>query len=164
MVRVDIPGSTFGEIPGCPVGTRWEDRDAMMEDHIHPMKVAGIYGRKADGARSVVLNGEFEDEDHGETFVYIGSGGRAPEVRFGPQTCDQSLDKNNLNQSLVMSAKRQTPVRVIRGSGLKSKFAPYAGFRYDGLYTVHNVGISILISMSSGVNASVALSNSLDWK
>lgn len=73
----------------------------MSADHIHPPLVAGIYGRKADGARSVVLAGEFDDEDNGDTLyvvlqclcsfrmftslfsfgsTYIGSGGREPGV------------------------------------------------------------------------------------
>ncbi|PSR77133.1 hypothetical protein PHLCEN_2v8041 [Hermanssonia centrifuga] len=113
-------------------------RRSCSADHVHPPLQAGIYGRKADGARSVVLGGGFdEDEDHGDTFTYIGSGGRESDVRWGPQTRDQSFE-NTLNQSLRMSALLQKPVRVIRGSELKSVYAPYAGFRYDGLYTVHN--------------------------
>lgn len=42
----------------------------MSEDHMHPPLVAGIYGRKADGARSVVLAGAYDDEDHGDT-LYV---------------------------------------------------------------------------------------------
>ena len=44
----------------------------MSEDHVHPPLVAGIYGRKEDGARSVVLSGEYDDEDRGET-LYVRS-------------------------------------------------------------------------------------------
>ena len=39
----------------------------MSDDHVHPPLVAGIYGRRADGARSVVLNGAYDDIDHGDT-------------------------------------------------------------------------------------------------
>ncbi|EKM51303.1 uncharacterized protein PHACADRAFT_263341 [Phanerochaete carnosa HHB-10118-sp] len=42
-----------------------------------------------------------------------------------------------------MSACLKKPVRVIRGDGLKSKYAPAAGFRYDGLYTVSNPRIEM---------------------
>ncbi len=43
-------------------------RRSCSADHVHPPLQAGIYGRKADGARSVVLGGGFdEDEDHGDT-------------------------------------------------------------------------------------------------
>ena len=41
--------------------------------------------------------------------------------------------------NLQISAKTGRPVRVIRGARLNSRYAPYMGFRYDGLYTVHNV-------------------------
>lgn len=38
---------------------------------VHPPLVAGIYGRKETGARSVVLAGHFEDEDYGDhLYVY----------------------------------------------------------------------------------------------
>ena len=42
----------------------------MSEDHVHPPLIAGIYGRKEDGARSVVLSGVYDDEDRGET-LYV---------------------------------------------------------------------------------------------
>lgn len=52
-------------------------RKALSASYVHPPLVAGIYGRKADGARSVVLAGEYDDEDHGDslyarlTLVYL---------------------------------------------------------------------------------------------
>ena len=38
----------------------------MSESAVHPPLVAGIYGRKGTGARSVVLAGHFPDEDYGD--------------------------------------------------------------------------------------------------
>lgn len=38
---------------------------------MHPPLVAGIYGRKANGARSVVLAGEFADEDFGDRLCVL---------------------------------------------------------------------------------------------
>lgn len=38
----------------------------MAASCIHPPLIAGIYGRKATGAFSVVLAGEFPDEDYGD--------------------------------------------------------------------------------------------------
>ena len=43
----------------------------MSLDHVHPPTMAGICGSKIDGARSVVLAGEYDDEDHGETLYAI---------------------------------------------------------------------------------------------
>ncbi|GJE94049.1 YDG/SRA domain-containing protein [Phanerochaete sordida] len=134
-IRGEIAGAVFGNIPGVPIGKVFENRKALSASAVHPPLVAGIYGRKQTGARSVVLGGYFDDEDYGDHFTYIGSGGRAPGVRFGPQTEDQSF-QNDLNEALRMSALLKKPVRVIRGHKLQSKYAPYAGFRYDGLYTV----------------------------
>lgn len=141
-IRRGIAGAIFGHIPGVPIGTVFENRKALNASSVHPPLVAGIYGRKETGARSVVLGGHYEDEDYGDHFTYIGSGGRAPGVRFGPQTEDQTFD-NNLNAALLMSAKLKRPVRVIRGAGLKSKYAPNTGFRYDGLYTVSKPRIEV---------------------
>jgi hypothetical protein len=81
--------------------------------------------------------------DLGEAFTYTGSGGRdlkgtaaAPKnLRTAPQTTDQTFD-NNFNASLKKSADTRTPVRVIRGYKLDSKYAPVQGYRYDGLYVV----------------------------
>jgi hypothetical protein len=56
----------------------------MAADHVHPPLVAGIYGRKGDGARSVVLAGEFADEDHGDHLWVI------------PQECLLSMISVNL--------------------------------------------------------------------
>ena len=87
-------------------------------------------------------------------------------MRSGPQTKDQSLD-NHYNKSLVVctsrfsvvpnftrssayctfqvSSQHQHPVRVIRGYKLTSRYKSYEGFRYDGLYTVHNVRDFLLL-------------------
>ena len=77
-------GAKFGHIPGYPVGTVWKDRyvpqlcmalrctqhdvarKALAASSVHPPPLSGIYGRKATGARSVVLAGRFDDEDHGD--------------------------------------------------------------------------------------------------
>ena len=35
--------------------------------------------------------------------------------------------------TVLMMANRGRPIRIIRGHGLQSKYAPRAGLRYDGL-------------------------------
>lgn len=117
-----------------PIGTVFKNRIAAKL--LHPLLVGGIYGR-ADGARSVVLSKYYDDEDYGDHFTYIGSGGKETGLRTGPQIQDQSFD-NLANASLVMSAKRKKPVRVLRSCELNSKYAPLEGLRYDGLYIVSN--------------------------
>jgi putative restriction endonuclease len=78
---------------------------------VHRPRVAGISGHGREGADSVVLAGGYEDvDDFGNEILYTGHGGA--------------------NTLLGL------PVRVIRGARLHSPYAPPAGYRYDGLYSV----------------------------
>ena len=43
------------------------------------------------------------------------------------------------------SAVKGLPVRVVRGYKLKSVYAPYAGYRYDGLYRVEKVSNIVMV-------------------
>ncbi|XP_027772787.1 E3 ubiquitin-protein ligase ORTHRUS 2-like [Solanum pennellii] len=70
------------------------------------------YGR----AQSVALSGGYEDdEDHGEWFLYTGSGGRdlSGNKRTNKlQSFDQKFEK--LNEALRVSCLKGYPVRVVR--------------------------------------------------
>ncbi|KAH6917353.1 PUA-like domain-containing protein [Coprinopsis sp. MPI-PUGE-AT-0042] len=140
--RVHNP-KRFGHIPGVAVGTWWETRMGCSRDSVHAPPVGGISGGK-DGAHSVALSGGYDDDvDLGYAFTYTGSGGRdlkgtkqnPKNLRTAPQSSDQTFD-NHFNQMLLKSSETKKPVRVIRGFKLKSKYAPYEGYRYDGLYVV----------------------------
>ena len=133
----DQPGDDrqrrFGDIPGTSIGTQFASRRELAAAGIHRPLVAGISGSQTDGADSIVLSGGYEDdEDHGELIVYTGHGGNDPNT--GRQIDDQEWSRGN--QGLRVSQLRGLPVRVVRGSGLKSDYAPESGFRYDGLYRV----------------------------
>ncbi|KAI0778162.1 hypothetical protein BD413DRAFT_684062 [Trametes elegans] len=152
MKRVHDP-KTYGAIPGIPVGTWWETRQACSVDAIHAPWVAGI-SSGPQGAYSVALSGGYEDDvDLGEGFTYTGSGGRnlkgtkekPKNLRTAPQSCDQSFE-NPFNKALKRSFETKKPVRVIRGYKLDSAFAPDEGYRYDGLYTVESA------TMEKGLN------------
>ncbi|TFK89773.1 hypothetical protein K466DRAFT_574615 [Polyporus arcularius HHB13444] len=142
MIRKYDP-KTYGAIPGVPVGSWWETREACSKDSIHAPWVAGI-SAGPQGAYSVALSGGYEDDvDLGEAFTYTGSGGRdlkgtkanPKNLRTAPQTSDQTFE-NNYNKALLRSSETKKPVRVIRGPKLRSPYAPAEGYRYDGLYTV----------------------------
>ncbi|KDR79036.1 hypothetical protein GALMADRAFT_266451 [Galerina marginata CBS 339.88] len=143
----------YGEIPGFPVGTRWEDREHMYQDGFHLTLQAGIQGREQSGACSIVLSTGYEDDvDLGEEFTYTGSGGQKHRNdKDRRQQRDQEWKRGN--QALKMSCLLQKPVRVIRSFRLKSEYAPTEGYslwlwfieslldqfvsyRYDGLYDV----------------------------
>ncbi|KFK30611.1 hypothetical protein AALP_AA6G004000 [Arabis alpina] len=147
-IFVTIPQDHFGPIPpendpvrnqGVLVGESWEDRLECKQWGAHYTHVAGIAGQSKYGAQSVALSGGYEDdEDHGEWFLYTGSGGRdlSGNKRISKvQTSDQKFDK--ANEALRLSCRMGYPVRVVRSHKEKrSAYAPQEGVRYDGIYRV----------------------------
>lgn len=128
-----MPERIFGHIPGFPEGSIFESRAALSEAGLHRPTVAGISGSAREGADSIVLSGGYEDdEDHGNTIVYTGHGGR--DTMSGKQVADQSFTRGN--RALAYSSLNGLPVRVIRGAGHDSPLSPSRGYRYDGLFLV----------------------------
>ncbi|XP_024539605.1 E3 ubiquitin-protein ligase ORTHRUS 2 [Selaginella moellendorffii] len=137
----------FGAIPaendpernlGVLVGETWADRMECRQWGAHSPHVAGIAGQSDRGAQSVVMSGGYEDdEDHGEWFLYTGSGGR--DLSGNKRTNDQSFDQvfSKSNRALSVSCLKGYPVRVVRSSkDVRSAYAPQEGLRYDGLYRI----------------------------
>lgn len=123
----------IGIIKGVNVGSHFEDRRQLYDAGVHRALQAGIVGRSAVGAESIVLSGGYvDDTDFGSIIVYTGEGGR--DQNTGRQVKDQEFVRKN--QALVTSSLEGLPVRVIRGSGHKSEHAPEDGYRYDGLFRV----------------------------
>ncbi|XP_024371573.1 E3 ubiquitin-protein ligase ORTHRUS 2 isoform X2 [Physcomitrium patens] len=124
---------------GVLVGECWEDRMECRQWGAHLPHVAGIAGQSDYGSQSVALSGGYEDdEDHGEWFLYTGSGGRdlsGNKRTNKEQSFDQKFDK--MNEALRVSCKHGFPVRVVRSHKEKrSAYAPDAGVRYDGVYRI----------------------------
>ncbi|KAJ1383868.1 Zinc finger, RING-type [Sesbania bispinosa] len=147
-IFVTVPPDHFGPIPaendptrdrGVLVGDTWEDRMECRQWGAHLPHVAGIAGQSTYGAQSVALSGGYiDDEDHGEWFLYTGSGGRdlSGNKRTNKQ---QSFDQKfeNMNEALRLSCRKGYPVRVVRSHKEKrSSYAPDAGVRYDGVYRI----------------------------
>ncbi|XP_019167510.1 PREDICTED: E3 ubiquitin-protein ligase ORTHRUS 2-like isoform X5 [Ipomoea nil] len=129
--------SVLGESIKCSFCMQLPDRPVTWGIHRPP--VAGIAGQSKYGAQSVVLSGGYEDdEDHGEWFLYTGSGGRdlSGNKRTNKnQSFDQTFD--NLNQALLVSCEKGYPVRVVRSEKEKrSSYAPEKHLRYDGVYRI----------------------------
>ncbi|KAL3500952.1 hypothetical protein ACH5RR_035401 [Cinchona calisaya] len=147
-IFVTIPQDHFGPIPpendpernqGVMVGETWEDRMECRQWGAHFPHVAGIAGQSDYGAQSVALSGGYEDdEDHGEWFLYTGSGGRdlsGNKRTNKKQSFDQKFEK--LNEALRASCRKGYPVRVVRSHKEKrSSYAPEKGVRYDGVYRI----------------------------
>ncbi|KAG8066872.1 hypothetical protein GUJ93_ZPchr0005g16170 [Zizania palustris] len=148
QIFVTIPPDHFGPIPakndprrntGVQVGEKWEDRLECRQWGAHFPHVAGIAGQSKYGAQSVALSGGYvDDEDHGEWFLYTGSGGRdlSGNKRTNKvQSSDQKFEK--LNAALRISCLKGYPVRVVRSHKEKrSSYAPEDGVRYDGVYRI----------------------------
>ncbi|XP_071692508.1 E3 ubiquitin-protein ligase ORTHRUS 2-like [Rutidosis leptorrhynchoides] len=147
-IFVTVPPDHFGPITaendpergmGVLVGETWEDRMECRQWGAHLPHVAGICGQSEYGAQSVALSGGYEDdEDHGEWFLYTGSGGRdlsGNKRTNKTQSFDQKFDKSN--EALRVSCKKGYPVRVVRSHKEKrSAYAPEQGVRYDGVYRI----------------------------
>ncbi|WCJ42045.1 Zinc finger (C3HC4-type RING finger) family protein [Euphorbia peplus] len=147
-IFVTIPPDHFGPIPaendpernqGVMVGESWEDRLECRQWGAHFPHVAGIAGQSGYGAQSVALSGGYvDDEDHGEWFLYTGSGGRdlsGNKRTNKEQSFDQKFEK--MNEALRMSCRKGYPVRVVRSHKEKrSSYAPEGGVRYDGCYRI----------------------------
>ncbi|KAI9164544.1 E3 ubiquitin-protein ligase uhrf1 [Blastocladiella emersonii ATCC 22665] len=161
-VKCLVPKKHRGKIPGVLCGQSWKIRNLCAASGVHRPLVAGIHGGNGkgdDGALSIVLSGGYEDDvDHGEEFIYTGSGGRdlnegGKNLRTANQSAPQKLEKGNLALARTCNAKlnstkgaeaanwrKSLPVRVVRSYKLKKTdhgdYAPDAGVRYDGLYKV----------------------------
>ena len=126
---------TIESITPYTVGSCFASRAELSRAGVHGPRIAGIAGSGRSGARSVVLNGAYEDtEDFGDVILYTGQGGRDPET--GRQVAPQTLTRGNL--ALAINAIHHLPVRVIRGARHPSSYAPPWGYRYDGLYRVED--------------------------
>ncbi|KAJ3527643.1 hypothetical protein NM688_g8103 [Phlebia brevispora] len=122
----------FGPLEGLSLYDTFENRQQLSQLYIHPPREAGLYGTR-DGVTSIVMSGSYEDdEDHGVDVIYTGCGGRD---RKGNQIGDQSFGQY-LNGGLRLNSYSGNLVRLFRGSGLLSPYAPVHGLRYDGLYEV----------------------------
>ncbi|KAK4413485.1 E3 ubiquitin-protein ligase ORTHRUS 2 [Sesamum alatum] len=147
-IFVTVPLDYFGPITaesdpqrnqGVLVGETWEDRMECRQWGAHFPHVAGICGQADHGAQSVALSGGYEDdEDHGDWFLYTGSGGRdlSGNKRTNKiQSFDQTFEK--FNEALRVSCRKGYPVRVVRSHKEKrSSYAPQEGVRYDGVYRI----------------------------
>lgn len=130
-----MPSRIFGDIPGIPEGSEFDNRMMLSQYGVHRPLQAGISGSQLEGADSIVLSGGYEDDhDLGDEIIYTGHGGRSQDT--GQQVTDQELVRQNL--ALALNCQRGLPIRVIRGHTHKSLYSPTEGYRYDGLYRIES--------------------------
>ena len=142
-------GERYGEVSDVIVGQVFgagdyqrEGRFEMSRNGFFVPKVQPEWLEPAKGCYSIILNNDNGlSQDHGDTIVYAGGGGRhRGQNRSAPQSFHQSWD-NQTNAALRHNHTSALPVRVIRGpklSGPHGTSASGGGYRYDGLYRVTN--------------------------
>lgn len=124
----------FGTPLGVNEGQVFKSRLDLIEAGLHRFTVHGIDGNGLDGAAAIVLSGGYEDDvDLGDEIIYTGHGGNDASTK--KQFENQSWDSAG-NKGLVISQKRNLPVRVIRSYKHDSVFSPKVGYKYGGLYRV----------------------------
>ncbi|KAI9648623.1 hypothetical protein NHQ30_003261 [Ciborinia camelliae] len=103
---------------GHMIGDWWPERICAMRDRAHGDLRRGICGKAGVGAVSIILGKsskeDYKDIDNGDEIEYCGD---------GRELMDLSHEKGML-------------IRVLRGAGVDSKWAPAVGIRYDGLYKI----------------------------
>lgn len=119
----------FGHISYYQPGDVLENRLALSRAGLHRPTRAGVSGSELEGADSIILADQYEDDDfREEDIIYSGSGGRDP--RTGKQVTNQEMTGRNL--MLRRSQETGQPVRVFR----KVPTETGSGYRYEGLYQV----------------------------
>ncbi|PQE29730.1 ydg sra domain-containing protein [Rutstroemia sp. NJR-2017a WRK4] len=107
---------------GLDVGQWWFSRLAVLRDGAHGEIEAGIFG--VANALAIALSGKgYANVDMGDEIYYVGTPGEKGEPSRGTKLLESSLLNKN-------------PIRVLRSVNKDSKYAPKAGFRYDGLYQI----------------------------
>ena len=126
-----MPQPIFGHMGSCRPGDTFRNRIDLAMSGVHRPRRAGVCGTQILGAESIVLAGQYEDDDFSEAEIrYSGNGGRDP--KSGRQVTDQISTGTNL--ALLKSVETGRPVRVLR------KVPALDGgpdvYRYEGLYRV----------------------------
>ena len=126
-----MPQPICGHMGSCRPGDTFRNRSDLAMSGVHRPRRAGVCGTQILGAESIVLAGQYEDDDFSEAEIrYSGNGGRDP--KSGRQVTDQISTGTNL--ALLKSVETGRPVRVLR------KVPALDGgpdvYRYEGLYRV----------------------------
>ena len=122
---------TFGHVGTARPGDTFRNRLDLAFSGVHRPRRTGVCGTQQLGAESIVLAGQYEEDEFGEPEIrYSGSGGRDPKT--GHQTTDQVATGTNL--ALLRSQDNGQPVRVLRKVPAES--GGLEVYRYEGLYRV----------------------------
>ena len=121
----------FGHVGSCRPGDTFRNRIELALSGVHRPRRAGVCGTRQFGAESIVLAGQYEDDDFGEEeILYSGNGGRNPKT--GRQITDQVTTIGI--SALLQSVEAGRAVRVLRK--VPAEDGGPEVYRYEGLYRV----------------------------
>jgi hypothetical protein len=121
----------FGHVGTYRPGDTFRNRIDLALSGVHRPRRAGVCGTQPLGAESIVLAGQYEDDEFGEEEIcYSGNGGRDPKT--GRQIADQVATTGIL--ALLRSVETGLPVRVLRK--VPAEDSGLDVYRYEGLYRV----------------------------
>ncbi|GAB3851238.1 hypothetical protein GCM10028822_17690 [Hymenobacter terrigena] len=121
----------FGHVGSYRPGDTFRNRIELSLTGVHRPRRAGVCGTQLLGAESIVLAGQYEEDDFSEDEIrYSGNGGRDPKT--GHQISDQVATTGIL--ALLKSVEAGLPVRVMRK--VPAEDGGLEVYRYEGLYRV----------------------------
>ena len=121
----------FGHVGSYRPGDTFRNRIDLALSGVHRPRRTGVCGTQLLGAESIVLAGQYEEDDFGEEEIrYSGNGGRDPKT--GRQITDQVPTTGIL--ALLKSEETGGPVRVLRKVPTEDNGPDV--YRYEGLYRV----------------------------
>ncbi|GAA4025865.1 hypothetical protein GCM10022409_07340 [Hymenobacter glaciei] len=121
----------FGHVGSYRPGDTFRNRIDLSLSGVHRPRRTGVCGTQLLGAESIVLAGQYEEDNFGEDeILYSGNGGRDPKT--GRQITNQVATTGIL--ALLKSAETGRPVRVLRK--VPAEDGGPEVYRYEGLYRV----------------------------
>jgi putative restriction endonuclease len=124
-----MPVPIYGHVGTYRPGDTFRNRIDLSLSGVHRPRRTGVCGTPLLGAESIVLAGQYEEDDFGEDeILYSGNGGRDPKT--GRQIMDQVATTGIL--ALLHSIETGLPVRVLRK--VPAEDDELEVYRYEGLY------------------------------
>ncbi|WP_375418725.1 YDG/SRA domain-containing protein [uncultured Hymenobacter sp.] len=122
----------FGHVRYYRPGDTFRNRLELAASGVHRPRRAGVCGTQDEGAESIVLADQYEDDFYSEAeIIYAGHGGR--DAKTGRQVADQIATPRNL--ALLKSITTGRPVRVLRKVPAEDGTGEDV-YRYEGLYQI----------------------------
>ena len=125
--KMSVPA--FGHVGSYRPGDTFRNRIDLSLSRVHRPRRTGVCGTQQMGAESIVLAGQYEEDNFGEEeLLYSGNGGRDPKT--GHQITDQ-VATTGIPLALLKSIETSLPVRVLRK--VPAEEGGPDVYRYEGL-------------------------------